>query len=228
MKSLIEYAGLGKNKAPTLQGPLYEESGDSIPANGSLNGRHVIAQDTLINGGMYLGAAGREIIIVDDSRDQRRYDQVYNSALKGIYETAEAEPDFGVLSKVLIPTYTAVRRAIPYNEVGVDQLTLGYPNYRMDLAKFIMRRTGIVRHQALLTGYILERMIDEGELMSEDNVSIDRSVSSDGGGHAWVRYTASDGSPYIIDPALSLVRSYGQTTDAPWEYGRPDELDANQ
>ncbi|EKD64692.1 MAG: hypothetical protein ACD_50C00323G0007, partial [uncultured bacterium] len=75
--------------------------------------------------------------------------------------------------------------------------------------------------QALLAGYLLEKLTQEGILGGK--VSVDRNFIEGRGGHAWVRYTNSREEVFILDPAQDYK---GTLKDAPkngWDYRRPED-----
>jgi hypothetical protein len=202
---------------------LYEEPDTDVPA-GRFAGRRIIVRDTPIRGGVYLGASPREAIVVDDHRYTRQYNAAYSLALRGIYNAAAVNRNQGVLDVVLRPTYQAVQKVLPYNDPITSLLTRGMVDKKINLGEFISAGGGVCRHQGLLAGYILERLRDDRELEASDSISIDRNYLPGLGGHAWVRYTSSDSTPYILDAAQNVVNRLDHLTGGGWDYRRPTDL----
>lgn len=128
---------------------------------------------------------------------------------------------------MLRKTYELVTKHLPYNEQEVIRINRegSFTNdQKVSLGAYI-NKGGICRHQALLTGYLLEKMVQDGKLPGK--VSIDRNSIPNQGGHAWVRYE-EPGKPNtntvsIIDPAQGYV---GRLSDVPtdaWFYSRPTD-----
>ena len=201
--------------------PLYEEPTGETKI-GSFAGRHIIARDTKINGGVYLGAGVREAIVVDDEKYPQELDQVYKELSQRMKNLR------GVNLFTMIHDIT--REKMGRNQgLGVEkevdnlvrQLVTEYgPDTKIRLNKFLEKGIGVCRHRALLAGYLIERLVNEGVLKGK--VSIDRSTIYGKGGHAWVRWEGSGGEIIIIDPSIGFV---GKIENAPkvWDYKRPGE-----
>lgn len=78
-------------------------------------------------------------------------------------------------------------------------------DHKVALDNFANEHIGVCIHVALLTGALLEKMVDLK--MIEGKVSIDRNtVISEKYGekvsHAWARFTTKQGEVYVVDPML--------------------------
>jgi|GEM_PF-491306 len=213
--------------------PRYEEIYDGKKTYGTFADRFVIGSDTPINGGVYVGLpnGNREAIVVDDEKYPRELDYVYNAIMQRIYRWSrvprESQLD-GVVDKVLSPVFYTVLETMPYSQDIVDQIVSRYAkDTKIVLNQFIYERGGVCRHQALLAGYILERMQKNGELMESDEISVDRNgvMGRSGPGHVWVRYKSADGTVYIIDPAQHFIGTLEEAEARPeaWPYARPGD-----
>jgi hypothetical protein len=217
--------------------PYYEASyGSGRDPYGWFSGRHIIGEGTSINEGISLGGSAREAIVVEGSK-QPALRRTYDRALRRVYDVARTfdanaryyeDNDIycGVQQRVLAPVYQTVLQVMPYSSATVDRLTIGYENDRkISLGRFVEEAGGVCRHQGLLAAYILERMQDEGELSDNDRVESDRN-DVNGSAHAWARFTSSDGTVYVVDPAQ---RFFGSIQDAQaygrWPYARPGDLE---
>ena len=217
--------------------PLYEEPtgelklGEISPSNPSKYGiykdRHVIGRDEKINQGVYLGSGEREEIVVDDINSQAKesYDKIYSSLWQKIQNRQKEQEELGLSSNVkngiLSDVFELVMDQMRYDGDFVSVASKEFKNQKINLSYFIDNKKGVCRHQALMAGYLLERLKNEGYI--DGDVSIDRNSVPGRGAHAWVRYkSATSGVTYIIDPAQNWA---GRLDDAPgnWPYQRPED-----
>lgn len=198
---------------------------DSSSKYGIYKNRHVIGRDEVINGGIYLGSGEREEIVVDDQNVEAKetYDKVYDTLLAQVKDYQAKMLAKGVeenfKSIVLGMAYDLVREIINYDENFAAKEAELYKNKKINLSYYIESGKGVCRHQALLLGYLLERLKQNGLISGE--VSIDRNSVEGVGAHAWVRYkSGTSGIVYILDPAQDFA---GRLEDAPgnWPYERP-------
>lgn len=203
--------------------PLYEEPYGKEKI-GRFAGRPIIARDTPINGGVYLGSGQREAIVVDD----QKYPQELNQAYQRLRRKMELEKGSGksIFDHVNDVAKGALGGSKDQADVEkkvdqlVESLTKKYgPDTKVTLNSFIRKGAGFCRHRSLLAGYLIERLVKERLLRGK--VSIDRNYLPDRGGHAWVRWEGERGNQVIIiDPSLGYV---GRIENAPkiWSYKRP-------
>lgn len=168
--------------------------------DGLYKGRSLIRQDSVIDGGIYLGAYEREAIVVDS---------VKYPLLVKVYQEAKQRTrnDSGVVCNNLIlwMVYSLVQEKLPFNEPKVEEIVRQYHvngDGKISLSFFIDKKAGVCRHQALLAAFLLERFKGEGHL--HGRVSVDRDSTSSGA-HAWCRYTTSYGRVFILDPAKKFM-----------------------
>lgn len=227
-----------------LQGDSrYEEPFDGSPApEGHFAGRPIIASDTPINGGVYLGGGRREAIVVDDEKFPEALGRVYHNALSTIYDIAKDPESYpgdyfygvghsihtstlGIRERVLVPVFSAVLDALPYSDQVVRDVSAGHGNDgKVSINQFIEGGGGVCRHQGLLAAYILERLQKEAELVPEDKISIDRNGVIGKGAHGWARFTSSDGTVYVVDPAQKFVGTLEHAQRLyRWPYARPED-----
>lgn len=204
--------------------------------NGSetYQGRPLIERDSPIAGGVYFGTYGGEAIVVDPEKYPDEYNKLFDEA------SARATVD-GAVSRghLLRAVFDTVKEAMPYSKNGVQTVldTIAINQNRLefksgtkvDLSSFLKRHTGVCRHQALAVGVTLERFKDEGYIRGD--ISVDRNINWDPsadkrepGGHAWVRYTNSNGKIFIIDVAQNYIGTLEDSVSkANWNYLRPEE-----
>lgn len=188
--------------------PLYEEPSKESK-NGVWQGRPIIGRDTRINGGVYVGAGEREAVVVDDLK-QPELIEAYRTLLGRIQGR----------DTVLRSVFDLTKQLLPYNENTVEQITGGFePDQKVGLSVFVRAKGGVCRHQALLSGYLLEKLKDDGVVRG--TASIDRNYVPGEGGHAWVRYKNSAGEVYIIDPAQNYIGRIEDAGEGRWFYERP-------
>lgn len=177
--------------------------------------RPIISRDTPINGGVYLGSAKREALVVDFEKD------VY---LNNLYEEAKlgAKINGRVSKHLIIPSvYSSVKRSMPSSKgykLLLDRFDLRNDK-KVYLGSFIAHRTGVCRHKALACAALLERFIKEGYLSG--NVSIDRNNNGKSA-HAWTRYTCNNGTVVILDVALGYLGPLVGPNQR-WDYRRKDD-----
>lgn len=197
----------------------YEEKG-FLRKERYFQGRPIIGRDRKINGGVYLGGSAREAIVVDGKKDPA-LEQVYQELLSRRRNAQLNGKPFkdGILEEV----WNLVSQVMPYNEARVRQInqSLSAPDTKIYLSEFI--GGGVCRHQALLAGYLLERLCNENLLGGR--ASIDRNFVEGQGGHAWVRYTNSAGEVIIIDPAQRYIGRLNEMSEDNnrWFYERPED-----
>lgn len=181
-------------------------------------GRFIISRDKPINGGVYLGGAEREAIVVDDQKDPY-LNTVFEEVIRRRQLAQSQGKDFkdGLLETV----WELVNEVMPYDVKRVIQIikALLGPDKKIYLSSFI--GGGICRHQALLTGYLLEKLAREG--LIGGRVSIDRNFVPGKGGHAWVRYENSVGEVYILDSTLYYIGGLKDMSEGRWFYERPED-----
>ncbi|KKT64107.1 MAG: hypothetical protein UW58_C0050G0002 [Candidatus Collierbacteria bacterium GW2011_GWC2_44_30] len=199
--------------------PFFEES---TPENryGMWQGRKIIGRDVAINGGVYLGGGVREAIVIDDEK-QPELEELYQKLLLDIGDNGG---DFK--SYALRAVFDLVSKTLPYSSKGVEKIfqdTGAIPDQKIALSKYLRRGVGECRHQALLCGYLLERLVKEEYLAGK--VSIDRNFVEGRGGHAWARYTTRDGRVVILDVAqnyLGYLKDM-KVKNRKWFYERPGD-----
>lgn len=167
---------------------------------GYYKGYHIIGRDTSINGGVYiLEGEVRESIIVDDRSDggwlQQNYDWLLNRC-KAVFSTnssfSAAEREWILLQESL----TLAQQRIPASKQQGDRFILpDEPGKLVHLREFA--GGGLCRHQALLCGYFVERLIKERYLSG--TVSVRRSRLGDSA-HAWCEYRKGSDASVVLDP----------------------------
>ncbi len=214
---------------------LFEEPSGEAP-NGVFAGRRIIGRDTIINGGVYVGSGQREAIVVDDQKYSLELGTTYQE-LRQKMELESRKPT----GHPKIPTFQLVHeiagqklggnkseseleqqiakhlQALTGSPVGVSPEGI---DVKVTLNDFINKGAGVCRHRALLAGYLIERLIQDGVM--QGRVSIDRNTIPSKGGHAWVRYEGPNRHVFIIDPSIGY---WGPIEKAPkvWSYKRPGE-----
>jgi len=193
-----------------LVDPDYEEA-PIDPEKYRFQGRHLIARDTPILGGVYTSRAGRsgefcEALVVDEKYGELL--KVWDKLLKKREEAAKKGKHFkeGLLNDIL----DLCAEVLPYDADAVSEtdraLHARYPKepaVKIALDVYLQDKVGVCRTQALLGAYLLEKCAREGRVRGK--VSIDRNFQPGSGGHAWIRYTNGEGDVIIIDPAQHFI-----------------------
>lgn len=171
---------------------------DAQSPYGYLRERHIIGRYSKINGGVYIGGHSREAILVDDTLENSLILKVYQILVSQI-NTAGDYSTIHILNEVMRHTRHYISFAdITYPVGQDDELPLDYN---------IKNRKGVCRHQNLLVGYLVEKLISEGFL--QGNTSLERNeqsiITKDEklitllNAHVWCRFIDQHGAVYILD-----------------------------
>ncbi len=198
-------------------------------------GRPIIARDTPIDGGVYLGEGQREAIVVDWEKSptlQKMYDEVHNEVYRmgrprlGNHLSDNLVDEISMFKTyALRSVYKVVIEHMPRNDVNLLRQILNqydaWEDGKISLERFLERGAGVCRHKALAAAVLIERLIKDNILSG--NISVDRNATYKGG-HAWARYTNSGGIAIILDPEQKY---FGKLKDAglnsKWLYARPSD-----
>jgi hypothetical protein len=201
--------------------PFYQppEPGE---ATGQYQGRPIIGRKTRINGGVYVGASAREAIVVDDQKSSLLpshftvlRDEILKDSPLRLRWRKRMDPQHA-----LHLSYAYTQQIMPYSSEVSDGIQNAHPaDKKISLGLYIAKGGGVCRHQALLSGYFVEKMIDEGYLDGEVHVERNTTVR---GAHAWVRYTPPKGEAMIIDPARHFIGPESEAHAASWPYVVPE------
>lgn len=207
---------------------------------GTYLGRPVIgSRMSNIIGGIYLGAHAREAIVVDDAGESEGDKNLLNFYQKEFLPKLQKDLHLycditqGANANVwviLACIYHAVSKAIPYSSKKTEELLAkhfpaGYKDEKIHISGFIKNKTGICRHQALLVGYLIEKLLIETfpHIRLDGYFSIERNKFIDGA-HAWTRFTDAKGEVWIIDVAQKqLGRLKDLKNQAGWIYERRED-----
>lgn len=191
-----------------------EEGSEASPGQELFAGRPIIRRDTPINGGVYLSLDGKKATVVDDQK---------HPLLQDVYKDVRNNVSINSKGLALRGVFETTRSVLPYDDEAVNTISKQYPDGdKVSLSVFVRANAGSSAHQALLAGYLLEKLKTDSYL--EGTVSIDRNTVPGRGGHAWVRYTSSSGRVYIIDPAQDFMGKLSEIDpDLQGFYKRPEE-----
>lgn len=198
--------------------PRYSPPTEGAPY-GEYNHRHIIGRDCPINGGVYVGAGKREMLVVDDSADEELLNLYAELLRRRMADIAKNDRVFnqGVLEEV----FKLVKEKMPNDESFAEHYAFKFKNKELPVGKFLMIHGGVCRHHSMVVGYLLEKLVKEGYL--QGTVSADRNQNSDGA-HVWIRYTNRDGSVFIIDPTQNYIGPlHDPNSKHRWDYFRPGE-----
>ncbi len=210
---------------------------------GVYEGRNIIARDTPINGGVYpVGGATGEAIVVDDNKYPELLDAMYEKVIGKLDQVQAHQTGLKGLKKVfnkkskntqpldeimLSNVFTEVSDVLKYDLEATNSIARNYQKVSMDV--YMEQGVGVCRTQALLSAYLIERLVKNGKL--DGSVSIDRNQDVFEGvesGHAWARFTNKKGEVFIIDPAQSFVGTLEETQSnndkKRWDYRRSEDL----
>ena len=202
------------------ENPFFEEATPEN-RNGVWQGRRVIGKDSKINGGVYLGGGPREAVVVNDDETQPELGRLYERLLQNIKNEGG---DYK--TKALREVFELVSETLEYDKDEVEAIYESrgsVPDKKLGLNIYVANGVGVCRHQALLCGYLLERLVEENHLSG--TVSVDRNQIEGIGGHAWVRYTSGDGDVVIMDSTQDYLGKLSDLTSDQnrWFYERPED-----
>ena len=183
-------------------------------------GRKLIGRDTPINKGVFATLGIEEAIVVDDEKDPH-LNQTYQELIN-IRKRAQ-ERGYRFKDGLLVDIYNLVSKKIPYNLHRSEQIRVKTIDKKIILSAFF--GGGVCRHQALLTGYLIERLVREGYLKGKVSIDSNQKLNSKESGHAWVRYTNSQGKIIIIDTAQGFLGylEEARKNNRAWPYERPED-----
>ena len=181
----------------------------------------IIGRDTAINGGIYLGGSEREAIVVDEDHDPE-LNNFYNEVVAELTRQSHGQGSLGTQELLDIIFKNAVAK-MRYDGRAIAEIADHFSgDQKIALGYFLSRQIGVCRQQALLVGYVIERLIRERK--SNGYISVDRNELY-AGAHVWARYTSAKNQIYILDPAQKYC---GRIEDVKykkraWSYKRPGE-----
>ena len=177
--------------------PSYEPSQILMAPYGFYSGRPIIGQCTPIRGGIYLSAAPREAIVIDE-----RYG-VLEEIFQSLYTYYQGFPDAkkAIRENVLTDIFVLVQERIRFDpdrlyqylrrkEIKVDQ--------KIALDIIIELGFGAARHQVLLAAYLLERFKNLGMLRGTFRINSESTHPSLE--DEQLLYTSSSGYTSLLDP----------------------------
>ena len=186
-----------------------------------------IGQGTGVLNGLYRGRNGDETIVVDYDNRTADYDALADRALN----RAIGYQDTDDYQRVLADVCTFVGNTIHYSDEGLLHVNMFYginEHTITSLSIYIDEGVGVSRHQALLTATIIEILHNRGILNGLASVEHNNEWKENGenGGHAWVRYTDSIGSVFVLDVAKNFFGTLeeSQERDDGWNYLHPEDL----
>ena len=184
--------------------------------DGKFLGRPLIERDTRISGGVYISQNARLAIRVD--ADSFAISSLYEKVLK------EAGKSFmldQISERVFLDHVSvAVKETIKSDTSGFLETMEEFINasdHKISLDDFIEMGIGDCRIFALLSGVLIEKLIDDRFIAGK--VSIDRNVILNFGGHVWARFENTEGKVTIVDIANDYI---GPEEGGPWIYKRPE------
>lgn len=202
---------------------------DSRNKYGTLREKFIIDQDTKIVGGVYLGHPAREALVA--SIDGLHIHQMYSKLVTDI--RAQKEPlGIALEEKILSLVSQAVQKAIPRSTPeamkSMRDSCRASADDELPIEACVRHESGEAEHQALIAALLLDQLKQDHSQYITGKVSLDRNWVP-GGGHAWVRYTASPKDIYIIDPKKNFfARMDDYSKPRPWAYERAEDLKVNR
>lgn len=209
---------------------IEERSGETY-----VDGRVTIGRDTAINSerpGIDIRSwrVGGESIVVDSKKYPEAFNKLQASYEKTLHEITGGKKRRETEQAKLKAVFETVTKAMEYDLDYVDKLqavVAKQPKENMrkvSLSTYLEDGKGVCRHMALAVAWLGGELARTGELSGTMTTGANVR-SKDNSGHEWARYTAADGSVYIIDPAqehFGKLEDYIDDKEV-WEYFRPGE-----
>lgn len=199
--------------------PNFGEQDGVAPYGYYLNHPVIGRTSTSVDGGVYLGGSAREAIVVDGKSETMK--KVYESVLADLPPLSEHD-GLLPLRALLLKVMHDVQITLPYDELAADEISAKHQDDKLiGLSTYVKERAGVCRHQGLLAAYIIERLINDGQMLG--TVGVERNtVTEMGGSHAWAifRPMRNVAEPSIVvDPTHSFVGTKARArTENRWEY----------
>jgi len=194
---------------------------------GEFFGRKVITRDTTMGGShpegtvdiRSWGSKGEaEAIVVDKEKDPEPYETMYRRFASKL---GKRPPE----QKVLQAIYDAVRETMAYdldyvNEISAQERARGSEHRKVNLGLYLGAGKGVCRQMALAAAWLGGEAAENGLLAGRLTAEVNQH--DENGAHEWGRYTAPDGTVYIIDPT-GFFGTLGESVKSGWSYFRKDE-----
>lgn len=189
-----------------------------------------ITRDTEITDGMVdirtWGAGGEAIVI--DSRDKGDSEYAEYEKLVGLFEKK-----FNIARQfsgrelderdILRAVYESVSDALEYDLNYVDGVTktvaeMAQGRREINLSWFLHDGKGVCRQMALAAGWLGTQAKLNGLLSGKMTADVNQR-RADNAAHEWARYTAKDGTVYILDPAQGFFGTLAESLRSNrWNY----------
>lgn len=177
---------------------LYDRTTRPGAPYGFFNGRPIIGENTPINGGVYIGAAIQEAIVVEERHGMLL--KVFHQ-LRSLISNLEIQQRFNE-REILLALCGLVERHIAFSTERFEELVHSEgiePDNKTSLDLFLTAQVGVARHQVLLAAYLIEKLQKQGVLsgcLSLDGTTHDSEFAQDDR----LLYTSQSGTLFILDP----------------------------
>jgi len=162
--------------AKRVQASRYFQSCAERPY-GMFDGRFIIGEEPPIHGGVYIGPTPQEAIVIDEKYG--RLEPLYTQLLVRFLNT---QRDGSKVTEEIVPfIFEFVQEAL---ELSVERASSIIRDQKIELDEkvsldlFLLHRTGLPRHQVLLAGYLIEKLIGKGYLSGSFGFKSDFSYSN--------------------------------------------------
>ncbi len=167
------------------------------PRKEFLKGRPVISPYTRFTGGIYIHDLQSEALVIDEKYGLLKELSKSVIAQSRFMTGPESEKEIIVFRHVI----AKVRSALRLHQQELDNLRKKKalaPCRKVALDVFLNARLGAPRHQALLAGYLLERLIDAGVLHGRPELI--KIAGPGGASHEGIEYFAAGDKIFRFDP----------------------------
>ena len=179
----------------------YRSSRSAQEPYGTFQKRHIIGEHTKIDGGVYLGVAPHEALVVDDKYGILR--EVYTELMVRYVKRHGGSARSIAERQMLTEIVDLVKERLRYMpEEKVQQIVheQALPaDKKIALDVYVQRQAGTDRHQVLLAAYLLERLLQKGLLKGK--VYLDAHYLMSGKRKEKLVYSSASGYLFIFSPA---------------------------
>lgn len=201
-----------------------------------IEGRVVITRDTQFDGSkpaidIRPWVAGGESIVVDSQKYPEEFTELQQSYEEMLADNLKGKRRKPTEEDKLQAIFDTVSNAMEYDLEYVAKLesraarVSGSNGLRkVALNTYLRDGKGVCRQMALTAAWLGGELARNGQLSGKATAEVNQRMR-DNSAHEWMRYTAADGTVYIIDPAQ---KHFGKLTDflndkEVWDYFRPGE-----
>lgn len=233
---MTEHTNFAFNRAEAMGLIAQDQEGRKFFKGHEVIGRDIKIDSTRSMVDLRSWTPGGEAIVIDSTNPNIRvsgeYQKLHNAYLKrskNILGRNKQLSEQQVLENIYETVVDAMEYDLPFVDAHSDALEVLPKEDRVtDLAFYLSENKGVCRHMAIAAAWLGAKLADEGALSGAMTTGANQR-RADNAAHEWARYTAQDGTVYIIDPAQKRFGKLEDFVDkeGTWEYFR-DKSERNK